>query len=460
MTTDPSPLARRALLAICRHGMLRGGERVLVAVSGGPDSVALLDVLREVGPGLGLELVVAHVHHGLRPAADGDAAFVQSLSARWGLACHVERVTVRRAPPWEGPEAEARRARQAALRARAHAVGAQRIATGHTADDQAETVLMRLLQGAGPRGLGGIAPVRDVLIRPLIDLRRAEVLAHLAERGLDFVEDETNRDRRMLRNRLRHDALPALGALAGGDVAESLCRAAAACRALVADLERRAEDALDRLARPGPAGLVLDAGAVARLPEGLGVEVLLLAARRLGEPGPQRGAVHQALARALRDPAPRRPTRLGRLAVERSGARLRVGPRALPALLPAALPVPGRVALPAAAAVLQTRCFPRDPDYAPPRHPGAVAFDADRLAAPLVVRPRRAGERFAPFGGAGRRRLKSVLIDAGVPRWDRPRLPLVEAGGEVVWIPGVRRGRAAPVTPETRRILEVTVSPL
>jgi tRNA(Ile)-lysidine synthase len=152
--------------------MLRGGEAVLVAVSGGPDSVALLDVLYALRESLGLTLTAVHVHHGLRPEADAEADGVRRLCEHLDVSCHVERVTVRREPPWDGLEAESRRARHAALERVARVVGAGRIATGHTADDQAETVLMRLLQGAGPRGLGGLAPARGGRIRPPIETRR------------------------------------------------------------------------------------------------------------------------------------------------------------------------------------------------------------------------------------------------------------------------------------------------
>src|SRR5262249_27849602 len=152
-----------------RHGLLHGGETVIVAVSGGADSVALLDVLGEIAPVLRLTLACVHVHHGLRAEAEADADFVRRLSERMKVPYYLERVTVRREPRWDGPEAEARRARYVALEARALAIGADRIATGHQADDQAETVLMRLLQGAGPRGLAGIAPARGVFIRPLIE---------------------------------------------------------------------------------------------------------------------------------------------------------------------------------------------------------------------------------------------------------------------------------------------------
>jgi tRNA(Ile)-lysidine synthase len=440
--------------------MLLGGERVLVAVSGGPDSVALADVLAELAPALRIALEVAHVDHDLRAGAGRDADLVRDLCGRLGLACHVERVAVRRGPPWDGLEAEARRARHAALRARAAAIGAHRIATGHTADDQAETVLMRLLQGSGPRGLAGMAPVRGLLVRPLLEARRADVVAHVAARRLPFVEDESNRDLRFLRNRIRHEVLPSLAALAGPDLPGRLCGAARACRAWVEDLERRAEAELDRLGVPGAAGIVLPATALAALSPPVGLEVLLAAARRLGVGGPARGPVHRALARALRLPPSRRPARVGSLVVERSGRWLRVGPRALDPVLTRPLAVPGSIALAEVGARLEARCFERHPGYAPPADARRVAFDADRLPDPLLVRARRRGDRFHPFGGPGARRLKAFLVDAAVPRWERSRVPIVDAGGEIIWVAGVRRGQAAPVTPASRRILEVTLSPL
>ncbi len=109
---------------------------------------------------------------------------------------------------------------------------------------------------------------------------------------------------------------------------------------------------------------------------------------------------------------------------------------------------------------LDARCFTRSPDFVPPREARRVAFDADRLQAVLGVRPRRSGDRFTPFGGSGERRLKSFLIDAGIPRWERARIPLIEAAGEIIWVAGVRRGQAAAVGPETKRILEVTLDSL
>jgi tRNA(Ile)-lysidine synthase len=439
--------------------MLRGGERVLVAVSGGPDSVALLDVLCSLRTPLALVLSVAHVHHGLRPEADAEAEAVERLCEQLGVVCHVERVTVRRAPPWDGLEAESRRARHGALARAARAAGAGRIATGHTADDQAETVLMRLLQGAGPRGLGGIAPVRGPLMSPLIETRRAEIVAHLAARGLRAAEDASNRDPRFLRSRIRHDLLPFMAELTGSSVVEALARSAAAARAVVADLEARARADLDRIATRERAGFILDVAPLEAQPLELAAEVVRQAAARLGETRPLRGPAQRALRRLLGEAPRRRAVRLGRLVVERSGRRLRVGPPDLAAVVTRAWPAAGALDLPEIGARLTARVLPRGADYVVPREPTRAAFDADLLTAPLTVRARRRGDVFDPFGASGLRRLKSFLIDAGVPRWQRPRTPLVETGGDIVWVAGVRRGRRAPITAATTRVLELALEP-
>ncbi|OGK94457.1 MAG: tRNA lysidine(34) synthetase TilS, partial [Candidatus Rokubacteria bacterium RBG_16_73_20] len=191
---------RRVERTIRRHAMLAGGEAVLAAVSGGADSVALLHALVALAPAWRLRLSVLHVDHGLRPDAARDAEFVRALGARLGVPVEVARVAV---SPRGSLEAAARAARYAALAAAADRVGAARIALGHTADDQAETVLMRLLEGAGVRGLAGIPPVRGRFVRPLIERRRAEVVAELGRTGLAWVEAPTNADPRFLRNRVR-----------------------------------------------------------------------------------------------------------------------------------------------------------------------------------------------------------------------------------------------------------------
>ncbi len=436
--------------------MLTGGETVLVAVSGGADSVALLHLLLALAAELSLSLHVLHVDHGLRPDSGRDAAFVRDLAERLGVPADVARVTI---PAGASLEAAARAERYAALDAHARRLDAHRIAVGHTVDDQAETVLMRMLAGAGVRGLAGIPAVRGRVIRPLIETRRADLVALLEAAGLSWIEDPSNRDPRFLRNRIRHELLPVLSTSYHPDVVATLDRIARLCRTTVEAIERVAVRELDRLAITDDDAIVLAHDALAELPAQVAAEVLRQAAARLGSHAPLRAWAHRGLARVLASPPPRRAFRLGGVIVEVSSGRVRLAAGDRPALPARELTVPGRVELPEIGRVLEARLVSAA-DYVVPRVALRVGFDADRVPSTLIVRARRPGDRFSPFGGEGERRLKSFLIDEKIPRWERACLPLVEADGRILWVGGVRRGDAAPVTARTVGVLELVLIPL
>ena len=206
-------LRREVARALDRDAVLAPGERVVVACSGGPDSSALVDALARLAPPRRLCLIVAHVDHGLRPDSASEADHVARLAAARALAFHALHVEVGQGPSLQD---RARRARHAALGELADAVGASVIALGHTADDQAETVLMRALGGVGRRGLAGMAAREGRLARPLLRVWRREVTAYCAALGLDCLEDPSNRDRRFLRTRVRHEVIPAIEAVFPG----------------------------------------------------------------------------------------------------------------------------------------------------------------------------------------------------------------------------------------------------
>jgi tRNA(Ile)-lysidine synthase len=432
--------------------MLAGGETVVVAVSGGADSVALLHLLRTLAPSWRLTLHVLHVDHGLRAEAAHDAAFVRALTEALGVRVDVVQVHVGAG----SIEAAARAARYAALEAAAERLGAARIAVGHTLDDQAETVLMRVLDGAGLRGLAAIPPVRGRIIRPLIELRREALRAMLTTAGLSWREDASNRDPKFRRNRIRHELLPVLEASYATDVVEALARVARLARDSVDALDRAAALELERLLAtrpPSAAAITLPRSALAALPAPVAAEVLRQAAARLGSRAPLRAWAHRGLRRVLAPTPPRRPFRLGGLTIEVSGDRVRIGERPEPALTPRVLSVPGRVDLPEIHCALEARVVPAS-GYVLPRGPDRVAFDAAGVPRQLLIRARRRGDRLVAFAG-GERRLKTLLIDAGIPRWDRQRLPIVEADGQILWVAGVRRAAASVVSPQTREVLEI-----
>jgi tRNA(Ile)-lysidine synthase len=469
----PPPVLDAVRDAVGR-GLLAPGDHVLVGVSGGPDSVALLHALALLRAEHRLELTVCHVHHGLRPEADRDAAFVEALAARLGCPVRVARVHVPRGPG-RSPEEAARLARHAALARVADAVGAGRIALGHTADDQAETVLMRVLEGAGPRGLAGIPARRGRLVRPLLGVDRAAVLAHLAAHGLEAVDDATNRDPKFLRNRVRHEILPFLAAQMGPRAPAALRRLARASREAVEALDAVARSRLAGHLAPTPVGWRLALAALDELPPGavkatVRLAVVEVAARdRLGS---GLRAAHQDALAALLRAAPGARVRLpGAVVVERGRDALWIlRPPPVPTSTP--LAVPGQAPAGELLHVAATIGAPA-PDR--PADPASEAwFDAAALglgpdagappAASLVVRPRRPGERMVPFGGAGPVRLVRLLAAAGVPRLARARWPVlarVDGGGddEVLWLVGVRRAAAAPITAATRVMLRVHAVP-
>jgi tRNA(Ile)-lysidine synthase len=436
--------------------MLAGGETVVVGVSGGGDSVALLHVLHGLAPRWRLSLRALYVDHQLRSDSARDGEFVRGVAAQLDIPADVVTVTV---GPRDSREAAARLARYRALEAHADRVGAQRIAVAHTADDQAETVLMRVLAGTGVRGLAGIPPRRGRIVRPLLAEGRDALRAVLVEAGIAWIEDPTNADLAVLRNRIRHALLPALRETFNPGVVRALVRLAALARGTTTALETMAARELAEMGREGPAELILPLGALRALPVDVAADVLRQGAWRLGSPAALRAWAHRGLERALAHPAPRRPFTLGGITVEVSGDFVRLGSGGKAPLMDRIVSVPGRLVLGEVGLVLDSAIETADPGAIPP-DPRHVVFDADALAAPLIVRRRRAGDRKTPFGAAGEHRVKRLLIAAGLPRWERERVPIVQAGAHIVWIGGVRRGAMAPVTGTTRRVLHLVLSPL
>jgi tRNA(Ile)-lysidine synthase len=448
-------LAGRVRETIRRHAMLAGGERVLAAVSGGADSVALLLVLHALASEWRLRLHVVHVDHRLRPDSSRDAELVQGLAGRLGLPVEILRIDVERRRSMEDAAREARYDALEETRAR---LGADRIAVGHTADDQAETVLMRLLEGAGPRGIAGIPPVRGPIIRPLIECTREEIVGALTAVPEGWIEDPSNADLTFARNRIRHRILPALAAEAPGLVG-ALCRTARLTREAVEALDAVAALELGQHAdRSERSAVTLGTARLRALPRPLAAEVLRQAAASLGSRAPLRAWAHRGLRRVLAMPPPRRPFRLGGVRIDVSGQTVRLGLGPPPAVQPRPLVVPGTTPMPEVDAEIRARVLPAG-EYTVRREPRVAAFDADMLAGPFRVRARLRGDRFWPFGGR-ETRLTRFLIGARVARWRRDSLPLVDAAGSIVWVAGIRRGAAAPITASTRRIMELELLPL
>lgn len=447
-------MLRRVRRTIRARALIGSGDRVAVAVSGGADSVALAWALSDLAAKAAWSLVgLLHVHHGLRPGdADADEQFVRGLAAQLGLSCHAIRSDVRsRADAGRlSVEAAARLVRYEALDAGARALGATLVATGHTRDDQAETVLLRLLRGAGSRGVSAVRPRRGPYVRPLIDCRRADVLADLEARGAAWREDRTNEDVSIPRNYLRHQVLPVIVREWPGAVA-ALARFAEIADDDEQFLTRTAAELTPAVTLSSPAGVqVLDVRGLRELPPAL--------ARRI---------VRQAIERAdgsasFRDiEAVRRLAGSGRLAghldlsgltVERTGPALRFTgaghERPVRIAFAYELPIPGRVQIGETGAVVQAS-FEQDASSFRTFGDGETraVVQASALSLPLTVRNRRFGDRFRPFGAPGRRKLQDVFVDRKVPRTERDRVPLVaDAAGRIVWVAGVGIAEECRVT--------------
>jgi tRNA(Ile)-lysidine synthase len=399
-----------SVLATAHHRKLFGPEdRVLVALSAGPDSTALLAALvalRDAGELT--EVYAVHVDHGLRAGAEEDAACAAAACAR--LRVPLQRVKVRVAPG--NVQAEARRARYAALRESADRAGATKIATGHTRSDQAETVLLRLLRGAGALGLSGIPPRRGRIVRPLIDRSRGEGLAYLAELGIAWRDDPTNATPRFARNRLRLELVPLLRQLAP-QLERRLAR--------VADLSRADERTLARLARTllGE-GAGVDLAALRSAPIAIRRRAVRELFRRKAGRGAALGSHHVDAAIALlRRKGPGRIALPGGLEARCRYGRLEIGkPAAAPPTIESIqLQGPGLYPVPARGLSVEVEGTP-----------GCASF-------PLVLRTRRTGDRFRPAGGTGSKSLKRWLIDRKVPREDRGALLVVAAGSRVLALP-------------------------
>ncbi len=278
-------LIQQVRRTIRRYDLLPAGSRVLVGLSGGSDSVAVTRILLELAEHGGFTVAgLAHLNHGLRPSAARDEAFCREFAQRVGLALVVEHAAVRDFASSESLSIEdaARRLRYAFLERAAAEMAADRIAVGHTQDDQAETVLLKLMRGAGLRGLGGIYPRRGAVIRPLLDVTHDDLRAYLRSRAETWIEDETNQDLANPRNRIRHRVLPELDRALEGSARPAISRAAALIREDSQWLDALAEERFHTLAHSTAAGLEFDVRRLAETPMPVLRRVLLQALRAAG----------------------------------------------------------------------------------------------------------------------------------------------------------------------------------
>jgi tRNA(Ile)-lysidine synthase len=475
--SDPINLAAQVQQTLAAHKMLDPGDRVLVGVSGGPDSMALLHLLSRLAPGLNIRLGVAHLNHCLRgSSADEDAEVVRRTAATLHHSCHMGIARVIKVKQKLGLclEEASRRVRYAFFKKTMIDADYNKLALGHHLDDNAEQMLMALLRGTGPRGLSGIAPVREKhIIRPLIDTRRSQIESFVRKEGINSVKDASNDDLQFLRNRIRHRLLPLLAAEYNPRIADLLNR--------LADVTRTEEDWIDNMVATEYKRVVLhrQKSVIALSIDAIGLTHPAMARRLvrmalLDLSGTLRRISFdhiQSVLRLLMDGCSDKEHHLpGGVRVRRTGSKL-VLQMARPGRQRAAEPTDEKAALPttviptALPTTVEIRemgvglrfslCRPNQlPRWAGVRR-NQAHFDLARLSLPLAVRPTVPGDRFTPLGAAGSQKIKKYFIDHQIPRRARTMIPVLTDQQRIIWIVGQRMDDYAKVTAETSQVLSV-----
>lgn len=465
-------LAKSVRETIRKYDLLSPRDGVLAAVSGGPDSVALLHVLCRFRAEFDLRLEAAHVDHGMRGRESRqDARFVAALADRLALPFHLKTIDLPKLKAGRGKgnlEALAREERYRFFIDTAARRRLGKIATGHTQDDQAETLLMRLFRGSGRKGLGAMAPASKlggevrgevVLIRPLIEASRPDVEKYLAAEKLQFRLDRTNLDPALLRNWVRLDLLPRLRERLDRGLDLRLARMAGALRDEEEFLDRLTRSLLPQVAREGNllrGPLLEQPRAMQRRLVRLWLENALGSLR-----GVDLDHVEAVLGLVFDGPPQGRVAIPGGLeavrlydvlGLEKKGRARGAARYSYP------LPLGGAVAIPEAGMRLVSARGA--PSGARPGSDFEALFDAGALPETLTARNFRPGDRFQPLGMQGRKKLKDLFIEKKVPRGARAALPLLLAGEHILWIPGCGRSRIGKIGPGTREVLKVTLTPL
>jgi tRNA(Ile)-lysidine synthase len=463
----------RETVAACR--MFSVGDSVLVAVSGGPDSVTLAHVLLSLAEEYSLRLGIAHLNHSLRKeAADRDADFVADFAGRLNLTCFIEKKDVGAFQRISrlSPEEAARKVRYDFYDRIAARHGFNKIALGHHGNDNAELVLMNLLRGSGPLGLSGISPVRaGKIVRPLIHLKRAEIIAYTIEKKLPYVIDASNADLAFRRNRIRHQLIPALENNYNPRIIDTLDRLAAILRDEEQWIEDSLRPAFNRcVAVQGPATVILDLAGFRKLAGAARRRILRKAIftvkknlRRISllhvdavldliENGPVNGRLNlPERIRVQRDGASLSIARISRDQFTRVDEAAGTPAEAYQYTING----PGLISIKEAEASIKLSEIGGGdlPDFKKAgRH--LAFFDLDRLQFPLLVRSIRPGDRFSPLGVNGTQTVKKYFNDHKIPVGQRRPCPLLLSGSKIIWLVGHRIDNSVKVGARTRRILK------
>src|SRR3954451_3496842 len=463
-------LSRRVREVVRQHDLIGADTRVLAAVSGGSDSVALVHLLRALADAGELRLGgVAHFHHQLRASADADEGFAASIAASLDLPfiCDREDVAARAAREGRSLEDAGHAGRHAFFARARETAGATVVALGHTRDDQAETVLLRLLRGAGSRGLAGMHPRNGLIVRPLLGCRREELRAWLAERQLPFRDDETNDDVSIPRNRIRAELLPLLQARFNPAIVDVLADHADLARDAMGWTDASAADLDAALVRrshtpDGAARCEIDVEGLRAAPVALQRALLWRVMTEVAGPRPIAYDHVEAARRLIEGPGDTRVDLPGQR-VQRIAARVVLTGRVPGALgRPAPdqrtvfrfpLSIPGEVVLADAGWAVSADASARA-IVSSIEGPDVAQVRGDLCNGALAVRNRRPGDRFRPVGLDGQKKLQDYFVDRKVARERRDRVPLVvDEHDRIVWVAGFGIDAAFRVTDPPKAVV-------
>jgi len=443
---------------VARHKMIIPGETVLVAYSGGADSTALLHLLLDLRREVPFDLAQAHFNHKLRAAAAGDERFARNAARSLGLPLIAGRRDVKAYARRRGLNLEeaARILRYEFLDRAAARAGAAKIATGHTLNDQAETFLIRLLRGSGPRGLAGIYPVHEGrIVRPLIDISRKEVEAFCRRKKLAFRTDETNLDDRYLRNKIRRRLIPYLERHYEPGLMVKLGRMASIFQEDESVLEDLTRVEAGRLIVRRDGGLALDARRLARLPRGLARRAVRAFIEETA--GDLRSISFEDVEAVLDLGEGKELTLPKKLHLRREGGLIQVKTASS---TPASYAIlwDGRGAFP-----IPSKGLTFSGERLRKKGAGALAYDdmtscfcdAGKLRFPLLVRTRREGDVYRPLGAPGKKKLKEILRAKRIPLSDRDTLPVFCSGEKIIWVPSLPVADDFKVSQETKNIFAI-----
>jgi tRNA(Ile)-lysidine synthase len=425
--------------------------------------MALFSILNELRRPRGLEIIALYCHHGLRRAADRKADFVRHWSGRWGCSFCTSKVDVQAFQQENKMSLQeaARELRYRVFRSFFVEQQADRVALAHTANDQAEEVLIGLIRGAGLGGLAGIPLQREGFIRPLLATYRPEILTYLAERHIPFLEDESNKDRRFLRARVRHHLLPELGKFSPKIIVQ-LNRTAGLLNKDEAYLQEETERIMARVLVPLEAGVQCSRISLKKLHPAILSRLFQKALFQVKGDLRLIGSAHLlSLVNAVCG-----PSRQGRLdlpgGLQASWDRVRIILQPAVPVSPSPLLFSGRVDGPGTITIREIEAkisFERvriDPQTVRKTLNKQLALvDWGKIRWPLLVRNVQAGDRFRPLGLRGAKKVNRLFMDRKIPRSQRDRIPIIFSGGEIVWIAGLEIGDLFALNDQSRQALRL-----